>query len=105
MIPSSAACSYGGSSWLMELSYLNGAMPPVPVFDTNADGVVNASDTPVGGRKSQTIASAPAIQLGLGNKQNPMEAKFLNESSGTVTEVTENRDPTASRRTAWGQIE
>lgn len=104
MIPSTASCSYGGSSWLMELNYLDGSMLRSPPFDTNGNGTINASDTLVGGRAIATIGSAPAIQPGLGTKQNPMEAKYINESSGTVTKVAESADPRVSRRVSWRQI-
>ena len=111
-IPSSQQCTYGGSSWLMELDYLTGGAPGVTVFDVNNDGTVTTADTVQwqsaavnpGGQQISAIASAPAVQSGLGSSTRPMEMKYINQSSGSVTKVRESGSATGSHRTSWRQI-
>lgn len=71
LIPSSATCSHGGSSWLMSVKLINGGLPDKPAFDYNNDGLVNISDlvtkgtTKVspGGQKIDAVA-ADSVFLG-----------------------------------------
>ncbi len=67
-VPSSSACSYGGSSWSMALKYENGGRPAAPAFDFINDGRLDASDlvsssslssVAPGGVKKGTLLSAP----------------------------------------------
>lgn len=112
LIPSSGACSYGGSSWLMELDYLTGGKLTTPPLDTNGDGVVNMSDRIVAGLGLATISSAPAIVSGApvaagsggGSPVKIDEYKYIDQSDGTVTKVKESASGAASRRTSWRQI-
>ena len=49
-IPSTAVCDAGGTGWLMSLDYLNGGLIGTHrVFDTSGNGIVDSSDTQVGG--------------------------------------------------------
>lgn len=102
IIPSSAECSPGGTSWLNEVDWLNGGLLTTPPFDTNGDGVVNSSDTLTQARKLNSVASAPAIQRAPTGKN--LELKFLNESSGEIAKVTESANPTSARRLSWRQV-
>ncbi len=101
IIPSTADCAAGGSSWLNEVDWLNGGLLDAPPFDTTGDGAVNSSDTLAQGRKFNTIVSAAAIQ----RKEDPTtETKFFNESSGTVADVTESVNTNTARRLSWRQV-
>lgn len=104
LVPSTATCSYGGTSWLMEFNYLTGGQLSTQAFDTNGDGTINSSDTIVSGVQLGSIASAPTVLQGLGTSSNPLENKFINQSSGTVTTVLESGSTQSDRRSAWREI-
>lgn len=104
LVPSTATCSYGGTSWLMEFNYLTGGQLTTQAFDTNGDGTINSSDTIVAGVQLGSIASAPTVLQGLGTSTNPLENKFINQSSGTVTSVLESGSTQSDRRSAWREI-
>ena len=98
IIPSSAECSPGGTSWFNEVDWLTGGLLPVASLDTNGDGVVNSSDTLVQGRRLDSVASAPAIQV------TPVgELNLLNQSSGTTAELVGSSTKQA-KRLSWRQI-
>lgn len=101
LTPSTVACSYGGTSWLMSLDYLNGAQPTKQVFDTNGDNIINTSDTLYSGMSLTGISSAPTILKGLGDVNSPMQELFFNLSSGNVTGVYTSGNKMSSRRTSW----
>jgi type IV pilus assembly protein PilY1 len=48
-VPSSAACDFGGTGWLMGLNYLTGGQPSLQIFDSNGDGNIDSSDLPAAG--------------------------------------------------------
>jgi type IV pilus assembly protein PilY1 len=48
LIPSSTQCS-PGTGWLMSLDYLKGGLAAHRIFDTNGSGIIDNSDTLVGG--------------------------------------------------------
>lgn len=104
LTPSNLSCSYGGTSWLMSLDYLNGAQPSEPVFDTNADNKVNSSDTVYSGVSLSGISSSPTILKGLGDVNNPLQELFFNLSSGSVTGIYTAANKNSSRRNAWRVI-
>lgn len=104
LVPSTATCSYGGTSWLMEFNYLTGGQLTTQAFDTNGDGTINTSDTIVAGVQLGSIASAPTVLQGLGTSTSPLENKFINQSSGTVTSVLESGSTQSDRRSAWREI-
>lgn len=104
LVPSSTSCSYGGTSWLMELDYLNGYQSPTPVFDTNGDGVINSNDTATAGMSLTGIASAPTLLQGLGTSTSPLDEIFFNQSNGSIANVYTTGSSLTSRRTAWKEI-
>lgn len=104
LIPSTASCSYGGTSWLMTMDYLNGSQPSSPVFDTNNDGAINATDTKYGGVVLSGISSSPTILKGLGDLNNPLQELFFNLSSGNVTGIYTAGNKQSSRRSSWRPI-
>jgi type IV pilus assembly protein PilY1 len=71
MIPSTAACSAGGSGWLMSVKYANGGPPDSAAFDYNNDGNVDSGDllsnvAPAGQSFDMGLPTSPTF---LGNKQ------------------------------------
>ena len=104
LVPSSAQCSFGGTSWLMEVDYLNGTQSKTPSFDTNKDGVISSTDTPTSGIALLGIASAPTILQGLGDKNRPLQKIFTNESTGNISSILNQGSKLTSRRTSWKEI-
>lgn len=82
LIPSSGACSGGGSSFLMELDASNGGRLTVSPFDVNGDGTIDNKDlvvvtingtsvtVPVSGVGSSSILSTPTV-VASGGLSNP----------------------------------
>lgn len=109
-IPNTASCSFGGSSWLMELDAMTGGQLSSPPFDVNGDGAINSGDTvilngkpvPPGGVLMTGIVSAPAVQTSA-NGKGP-ERKYFNTSSGSVATKTEAGGG-LSGRVSWQQIQ
>lgn len=104
IIPSTSACSYGGSSWLYVLNYLNGFQNNSATYDTNGDGKINSSDNNYAGMGLSSVASAPTILQGLGNSNSPLQEIFLNQSNGSVLGVMTSTTQNANRRISWKQI-
>lgn len=50
-IPSTTACDFGGSGYLMLVNYTNGGLISSAIFDTNRDGIFSALDTNMAGLK------------------------------------------------------
>jgi len=103
LIPSTAACSYGGDGWILDLDAITGNRSPA--LDTNADNTVNTSDyingTMVSGVKVGSIPAAPSIMR---SKTRTLDDKLINTSSGSIVRVRESGNLTPSRRAAWEQI-
>lgn len=104
LTPSNLSCSYGGTSWLMSLDYLNGAQPSEPVFDTNSDNKINSNDISYSGVSLSGISSSPTILKGLGDSNNPLQELFFNSSSGNVLGIYTAANKNSSRRNAWRAI-
>lgn len=112
LVPTSDACSAGGTSWLMELDYLSGGMLSFQAIDTNGDSLIDITDTIVGGLSSNTINFSPLILQGAPTSNGPgggspsvkSEVKYINQSNGVVNKVNESASGAASRRSSWRQI-
>lgn len=109
LTPSSAVCSGGGFSWLMELNPENGGRLSQTPFDVNNDKYFNSADYLTGGTVTD---KAPASGTKLGDgiagaptiiKVPPGERKYLSQSSGTLKEVSENPGPSQGR-VSWREI-
>ncbi len=118
MTPDSAKCSFGGSSWLMELDALTGnrlnSSPfdltgngliniedMVKLIDTNNDHTVNASDalTSASGKQSTVgIIKSPGV-IGAGT----VEYKYTSGSSGSLESTTESATG-GGGRISWRQL-
>jgi len=106
LISKSGVCEAGGGSWLMELDPLSGGLLPGPVFDTNGDGVINASDSPTAGKELGIgIASEPVVISDNANKE---IKKIVSGSTGAVVSVDQpGLDPPTSGnpgRQSWRQL-
>ncbi|CAK0737796.1 type IV pilus assembly protein PilY1 [Gammaproteobacteria bacterium] len=103
LVPSSNACSGGGSSWIMEVDMLSGGRISTSVFDVNQDSQFDNSDfvnnTPVSGVQSSVgIINTPSI-ISAGQ----VEYKFAGGSTGNIMSVKEVGDLTAGRQ-SWRQF-
>lgn len=63
-IPSTDACSAGGSSWVMEIDATSGGRTTTETFDLNRDQVVNASDHSNFGSYSEKVVVSGIQRLG-----------------------------------------
>lgn len=103
-IPTSAGCSFGGTSWLMELDYLTGGKTTAALFDTNDDGKVDTSDAIVNGLGLSAISSSPTLLQGLGMQNSPLDRIYLNQSNGLINSTLQAGSRLTSRRTSWTPI-
>lgn len=115
LIPSSAVCQPGGSSWLMELDALTGARTTESSFDFNNDGVFDSGDyvagSPVSGYKSTVgITKPPAWFTGTDGK----DFKVMTGTTGGIESLGNKGGPPpvppgpgggVFRRTYWLQIQ
>lgn len=107
LIPSSAACDAGGTSWLMEVDALTGGRIESAVFDLDGNRLFNAGDyvqvngvwLPASGMQSQQgIIKTPAI-----TSAGSVEYKFAGGSAGGITSIVEKGDSRAGRQ-SWRQL-
>ena len=103
LIPATGACTAGGSGWLTELDVLTGNRSPA--FDSNGDGLVNASDY-IGGMVASSIqiGSIPAAATTIRGQNRRYDNKLINTSGGTVVNVFELGNQKSSSRSSWEQI-
>ncbi|MCB1751739.1 MAG: pilus assembly protein PilY [Gammaproteobacteria bacterium] len=114
-IPSLDPCEYGGTSWLMELSSVDGSRLSVSPFDLNGDGAFNEGDyveiwvnvngvdvkikVPTSGKKSKVgITKTPAVI-----KTKEKEFKFTSGSSGEIEQTLESLSYRDGRQ-SWRQL-
>jgi type IV pilus assembly protein PilY1 len=113
MSPSSDLCTFGGSSWIMELDSASGGAPQLSPFDTNNDGTFDQQDyltitingqsvtVKVGGLKSTAgITGTPAVML---TPDKSKEIKITSGSQGLSTLI-ENPGTGPSGRQNWKQL-
>jgi type IV pilus assembly protein PilY1 len=106
LIPTAEACSYGGTSWLMEVDLLNGGSLPSAPLDTNGDNVVDEHDlldgggVPIGLMEQQYL-SAPAIVEPPGDG---LARKIMSGSGGDLVGKGEAAAHGSRGRQSWRQI-
>lgn len=114
MIPSTEPCSYGGTSWIMELDALTGARLAYSAFDINDDKVMNTEDfveitvngdvikVPVSAIKIESGMIKPAAVIARGG----VEYKIVSTTSGEIASIIEKRGarPGVVPRTSWCEI-
>jgi type IV pilus assembly protein PilY1 len=91
-VPDQDPCSYGGSSWYMELNAVSGARPETPIIDIDGDGDVDEDDyipsismgnVASSGTSSNSLATSPiCITL-----PNGVETCKSNTSDASILEV------------------
>jgi len=106
--PAQSTCSFGGSSWLMELDAESGSHLPTPPFDLNNDGLLDDKDayvasggglTPPGGVRFDGIITMPRI-LGGGD----LDFKnFGTSASQNVSTIGEDSGENLGRA-SWRQL-
>lgn len=107
LIPTNEACSFGGTSWLMELNPANGGRLSSQVFDIDGDGQITSADmiagtTPVAGIGSDIgIMPEPVIVRDPANKR---DLKLIAGSSGTVKSVKNYVNQSSGGRQSWRQL-
>ena len=110
LVPEADPCSFGGTSWLMEMDAQSGARLTVTPFDYNNDGLLNNEDwvdtdgdgkrdTPGSGiRSSVGITKRPGVV-----KDGSNELKYLSGSSGAIGVIRESV-PGNRGRQSWQQL-
>ncbi len=99
LIPSDDPCNFGGSGWLMEVDAKTGAKLPYSVFDTDGDGLVNDSDTRVGGVPLGVgIVKQPLVLEG-----SPTAQKVMSGTSGNI-QIERNRTFNRLGRDSWREV-
>tara|TARA_R110001583_G_scaffold42202_9_gene134198 strand:+ start:2837 stop:7273 length:4437 start_codon:yes stop_codon:yes gene_type:complete len=113
LIPAADACSFGGSSWLMEIDAQTGSRLPETPIDSNGDGAFTYAD-----KVSVTLNGVTALiavsgfqKPGLGIFDNPAiledgkkEVKVLGGSSGGIDSVLESKSNPSGRQ-SWQQLQ
>jgi type IV pilus assembly protein PilY1 len=101
LLPSQSPCEFGGSSFVMQLDYINGGQLGFPAFDLNADGSFDDSDSDASGRMTDIgIVPTPSI---LSDSTN--DFAVISGSSGDLDAIELNVGVTATGRQSWRQLE
>lgn len=107
----SSVCSYGGSSWLMELDAFTGNRFDSATFDTNGDRAIGTADyVPIGasqkantsGAFSDNIMSQASVLAG--TRPGEPETKISNTSAGTLETHTETSGKDGAARVMWREV-
>lgn len=97
-------CESTGTGRLFELDPAQGKMLSYPVLDTNGDGVVDSSDQIVSGVLFG--AGIPNVAAIVSGESGTPDNKYVPDSSGNVTVLTEKGgESTSFRRIMWRQIQ
>lgn len=110
LIPNTAACTYGGDGWVMEVDVLTGNRADSPALDTNGDNLVSAADlltynsgqAHASGVRMGAIPAAPGF---IRAKDRRLDDKLINTSDGSVVRVREAGNATTSGRVSWEQLQ
>jgi type IV pilus assembly protein PilY1 len=112
LIPSTAACSYGGDGWIMEVDVFTGNR--AAALDLDDDGLVNNVDylegsVPSGVKVGAVPAAATIVRKPPPPPGNPpvpcAEFKLINTSEGTIVRVGGSCGRVPSRRASWEQLQ
>ncbi len=108
LIPSTSTCSFGGTSWLLELSALTGQRLNETVLDVNGDGVFNADDyaggIPVSGMRSSVgITSTPTV-ITAGSREFKLQSGSDTSGTNEGVQVTTERGGDRPPRGSWRQL-
>lgn len=107
VIPSTDACTFGGTGWLMELGSTSGQRLGLPPWDISGDGKIDSNDlvtsggssvAPSGKQSKVGIIKTPGI-ISAGTQ----EYKYTSGSTGNL-EVTLEAAGISTGRKAWRQL-
>lgn len=105
LIPTNIACSYGGTSWLMELSPASGGRLADQVFDIDGDGVITSEDMISGTNTvagiGSTIGITPEPVIVRADKQ---DLKLLPGSTGVIQSIKNYVPKPSGGRQSWRQL-
>ncbi len=104
MTPDADACSFGGSSWLMEMEATTGQAPDYAAFDLNGDKIFDykdySEDGPVSGKRSaEGMIRTPQVIVA-----DDLEFKFASGTTGNIDVTVENTTG-ATGRESWRQLQ
>jgi type IV pilus assembly protein PilY1 len=111
LIPSTAACSFGGDGWIMEVDIFTGNR--IAALDLNNDNVVGSADlidsnVPSGVQVGSVPAAATIVrrppQPGVASAP-CAEYKLINTSDGSIVRVGGSCGRVPSRRASWEQLQ
>lgn len=116
LIPSTEACSFGGTSWLMELTATTGGRLDYSVFDLDKNNLFNEKDyvtvkiagvdtkVPVSGLQSKVgITKAPAV-VSAGSIEYKVASGTDTSGTGKGVQVTKEKGTGGKPRTSWKQL-
>ncbi len=107
LMPNDIACDFGGNSFLMELSAVDGGRLGEPPLDINNDGNIDTSDLYNGtivpsGISQSGIITEPSI---IGSPDGDKEFKLMNSSTGSTVSVVESPPGgLTGKRKSWTEI-
>jgi type IV pilus assembly protein PilY1 len=109
LIPSTDPCSFGGSSWIMELDAFDGGSYGESIFDLNEDDNFDESDYVEVSEGVFKPVSGLASEVGIVNKPSiitagEVEYKYTSGSSGEVGVVKEITGSDLLGRQSWRQL-
>lgn len=107
LIPQSDACSYGGTSWLMEISPTNCGRLSQSVFDVSGNGTIGTEDKTSGGDVVSGINPGIGIMpepVVLRDPANGQDLKAETGSTGAVTTIKNYVSGQTGGRQSWRQL-
>ena len=99
-IPNSAACSFGGTSWLMELNMDTGGTLTGATFDVNKDKKVDDKDAAHNGLFLGDGLASTADILG----KDKEELKYISKSTGQIVKILEGGATSRLGLRNWRQL-
>lgn len=116
LIPSTEACSFGGTSWLMEMTATTGGRLDYSVFDLEKDNLFNEKDfvtvtidgksvkVPASGAQSKVgITKAPAV-VSAGSIEYKVASGTDTSGASKGVQVTKEKGTGGKPRTSWKQL-
>ncbi|NWG85937.1 MAG: pilus assembly protein PilC, partial [Hydrogenophilaceae bacterium] len=112
LVPSSDACEFGGTSWIMEMDALTGGRLSESVFDLNSDTSFNATDyvtVTVGGVEITVPVSALKSTVGIIKTPTvvtagTVEYKLASGTTGEISSTKEKSSTLGTGRVSWREL-
>ncbi|HAT27817.1 MAG TPA: fimbrial assembly protein, partial [Gammaproteobacteria bacterium] len=100
LVPSTVECTFGGTSFLMQLDVRDGSALEFPAFDLNNDGEYDTLDSSASGRASD-LGIMPSVSL-LGD--GAQDIAFGSGASGAIEVIQLSVGNQAFGRQSWRQL-